>query len=201
MELPGTIASHCAATHKFKAKTEKGFSVHDLLVTMTIVSVTATSVVSVRGMMERQRITTEVNSLVGMLALTRSEAVKRGAAIVLCPTTDSETCDRPSTDYTSWGQGMMLFVDTDNSRSHDASEPVVRYHGPTAPIVIKTSNYRTKAVYEPDGTALGGSNATWTVCGGSGNTARYVVLLGTGRVRTSDKPADGRADSTYERCP
>ena len=196
------LSSH---TRRFSVATRyarsRGFSLYDLLTTLTVVGVVTASGAGFMNIVHSTAQTAEINTLIAHLNLTRSEAVKRGQDVVLCPSTDGRSCDRPQ-DPTWWHRGMLLFVDRDGDRQPDTGAPVIRAHQlSTAALQIKTPSGRPRVVYQPNGVASG-TNLTFTLCDPRGtSSARYVIVSNTGRARVSSIPPDGRADEASERCP
>lgn len=56
------------------------------------------------------------------LQFTRSEAIKRGVQVSLCPSSDSATCLTTNT----WHKGWIVFSDADGSGSLNSSDTVLR---------------------------------------------------------------------------
>ena len=63
---------------------------------------------------------------------------------------------------------------------------------------ILTSTGRRRIIYQPDGTVLGGSNATFRLCGESDERHNRAVIVSlTGRARSSGTDASNQP----VRCP
>jgi type IV fimbrial biogenesis protein FimT len=180
----------------------RGYTLHELLVTLTLVGVTAAAGLETWQMLQSVRQSTEVNEFLALLALARSEAVTRRSHIVLCPSATGEDCETPSGGHTAWHAGVLLFADRDGDRRLDEDEPILRRRSPAAAgLTVKSSRSRARLVYQPDGTT-GGTNMTFTFCDRRGTAfVRYLVVSNTGRARVASKPPDGRADEDSERCP
>ena len=165
-----------------KQHTVHGYTLLELLVSLAVAMILAMISTSwLPRVIQESRLTTAVNQLVSGLHLARSEAVKRGSRVVLCPTPDHVYCG----DSSDWRHGWLLFV-SESDRERDADEPILQT-GATlgAGVLLQASNHRKRIVYQPDGSA-GGSNASFTFCS-QGNLARprVVCLSNTGRPRLS----------------
>jgi type IV fimbrial biogenesis protein FimT len=182
------------------ARHSRGYSLHDVLVTLAVVGSATTAVASLHGVVQSHQRTTGVNDLMATLNLARSTAVTRGAETVLCPSRDNLNCSTAGGEQTLWHGGMMLFVDENDDGHRAGSEPLVHTHTPdTSQIRIKSSPARARVVFQPNGFSRG-TTVTFTVCAGS-NPARYIVLNNAGRARVSSLPGDGRIDEIHEMCP
>lgn len=114
-----------------------GFTLLELMVTLIVLSVLLT--VAVPGFFQTirsNRAAANANELVTALSIARSEAVRRGARITLCPTTDGSGCNG------TWTQRWMLFADTaatDTAAPGFAAANVIReWSAPGGDAVIAT---------------------------------------------------------------
>ncbi len=132
--------------------------------------------------------TTAVNSMALHLHLARSEAVKRGVPVVLCPSTDGQSC----LNSFEWQQGFILFVDDNRNRSPDGSETVLRFQQPNRHRVrILTSVGRKRLIYQPSGMSPG-STATITICDLTATVdPKALIVSNSGRPRLSTTRPDG----------
>ena len=86
----------------------RGFSLIELLVTITIASIIAgLAAPSFSKMMNANRIQTSASALQGDMMFARAEAAKRGTSVSLCPSADQQTC----ITSTSWQSGWIVFAD------------------------------------------------------------------------------------------
>lgn len=166
------------------------FTLVELIITLAVtITVLAVAVPGYRSLTAGS-VTTAVNSMAAHLHLARSEAIKRGIQVVLCPSTDGKTC----LDGFEWQEGFIVYADVNENRKPDEKDLLLRFHQPDSRhIRILTSTGRKKLVYQPSGMSPG-STATITVC----DTTRYaspraIVVSNTGRPRLSDNRPDGGA--------
>ena len=173
--------------------TQQGLTLPELLVSLSIISTLSISAVTqVNALIQQNRMTTEVNRFVAALQLARSEAVKHGRRVVLCPSRDANNCGT-STD---WSQGWILFASDD--REHDPDERLLRTGMPLAAgLDLRSGNRRKRIVYQPDGSS-GGTNSSFTFCDNRRQASpRVICLSNTGRARLTHTRCNGRPIS----CP
>lgn len=178
-----------------------GFTLYELLIVLSIASMLAAIGTSLWQIVQKNRQAAEVNQLLAILALARSEAIRRGQNTVLCPSADGVMCDLPQGELTWWHRGTLLFADANGNGSRDAQEPVLRTtQAVDAGLTIK-SRLRRRITFRPTGLSPG-STITLTVCDGRGTEhARYVIVSNAGRARVSSRPPVGSADSVALHCP
>jgi type IV fimbrial biogenesis protein FimT len=87
-------------------KVNSGFSLVELMVVITIVAILmGIGVPSYRYVTNSNRISAEVNGLLGDLQFARSEALKEGGTVTVCPPdTTGKVCGNSST----WDQGWIV---------------------------------------------------------------------------------------------
>lgn len=102
-----------------------GFTLTELVVVMTIVGIlTAIGVPSFKYVTTSNRMSTEVNALLGDMQFARSQAVKEGQTVTICTSTDGATC--VGTGGVNWQVGWIVFLDTNGNHVVDANEAVLR---------------------------------------------------------------------------
>lgn len=141
---------------------------------------------STRDWLPRMHQRHEAEALVQALQLARSEAIKRGRRVDVCPSADLATCDAGP-----WDHGWIVFADPDRDGQRDPGEGVVRVepaagHGVTVRANRPVARYVS---FTAEGHARMTSGAlqmgTFTVCL-RGQTAIDVVLANGGRPRLAE---------------
>lgn len=168
----------------------RGLTVVELIVTLAVAAILgAVALPAWTLVADRARITATANGLLGHLHYARNEAVTRHANVSLCPSGDGLAC---SGEPTGWHAGYLVFVDSDNSRTREAGEQILRHADAAGPgIRLHTTAGRPAIRFMPDGAAWG-TNATFSVCAdGNAGQNRAVILLGTGRARVDRLRPDG----------
>ena len=102
----------------------RGFSLIELLVTIAIAAIIAgVAAPSFSKMVNANRIQTAASALQSDMMYARTEAVKRGLPVSICPSTDQATC----TTTNAWANGWIVFNDVNGSGTIDStSDKVLR---------------------------------------------------------------------------
>ena len=167
----------------------RAFSLHEMLIAMAVAStLTTIGISSFQLIVLNQRMSGAINTLVTALHLARSEAIKRHASAVLCPSPDGRRCVNGSHD---WEAGFLLYIDRNDNRAVDADETVVRVFGTSDGLQLRSKSGRDDVRYLPNGLASG-ANTTFTVCDARGrSTPKAVIVSNAGRVRTATRMPGG----------
>ena len=160
------------------------------MVTLSIAGILSTTGVSVYGLVNRERMTAHINTIIGHLHLARSEAIKRSQPVVMCKSRSGIAC----TPDASWSEGWLIYADANNNKRQDPDESVIRVQqalqGKVALRFGETGKYH-RVTYHPSGRAT--PNATFTLCSQTRpKRARAVILYWTGRPRASAKYSRGK---------
>lgn len=143
------------------ARRTRGFTILELMITVAVLAViVGIGVPSYQDMMRRNRLAAQTNTFVGTLAIARSEAVKRGVLVTVCPANDplkQESCG-PGDDWAT--NGLIVFTDgfgsigvvdadDDDDQEDDA---IIQRIAPGAPGINVSNEVDLNLVsYRPDG--------------------------------------------------
>ncbi len=95
----------------------------ELLITMTVVGILlGIAVPSYRYVTYSNRASSEVNALLGEMQLARSEALKEGQFVTVCPSTNATSC----APTTTWNTGWIVFSDVNGNATVDADDTILR---------------------------------------------------------------------------
>ncbi len=159
-----------------------GMTLLELLVTLAVVGIlVAIGVPSMTTFIKNDRITTQINTLVGHLALARSEAVKRAAPVSVCVSSNTTVC----TGGTNWEQGWIVYVDTNGNGTRDGGEEILRAQQLLEGGVTLTPQIiASQVAYDYRGFADAASVGSFSLCDERGaNYGRAIAISNTGRVR------------------
>lgn len=174
------LASGARATRK-----SYGFTLHETLVALTIISLLGVGAVAFARLLRSTHVTTQVNTLIANLYFARSEAIKRGHPVTLCKSDSGVAC----TEDSAWHDGWIIITDANGNGERDGDDQVLRVSpklegGTTLTFSawgVGTGKYVS---YAPSGMTM--KNGTFRFCNIDGpEYARAVILIQSGRVRTS----------------
>ena len=148
------------------AVTEAGFTLTELMVAIAIVAILGMyAVPNFQGLMVRSTIRSLSADLGGDIGFARSEAIRLGSAVSVCPAANADgTACATGKD---WKDGWIVFRESSSTLNGtlDAGEKILRQHGP-----LSGSDYK---IVRTDA----GNGALTFVGGGSSRTGAASSLL------------------------
>jgi len=98
-------------------KKSAGFTIVELMITIVVLGIAlAFAVPNMQQVIMSNRLTSQLNLLSSNLALARNEAVKQNDFVIVCATTDGESCADAGEP---WESGWMVFVDRNRDLTPD----------------------------------------------------------------------------------
>jgi type IV fimbrial biogenesis protein FimT len=178
------------------AVSRRGTSLVELLVVLALAGILAGAAMpAFSDLLRRQRLRTAANDLLAAIDLTRSQAIARGAKVLMAPLEPAGM---------DWRLGWAVFVDQNGNRRPDAGEPLIYRHEALADGFNISSKFSSGAApsylaYNGAGRPCSAGNslaARWgTLSLEQGEETRNIKINMLGRVRVCD-PAKDRANCT-----
>lgn len=160
-----------------------GATLLEAMITLVIVAILMS--LGIPGMIDfvrNARRDSQVSDLVVALNYARSEAIKRGHQVTLCPSLDGHNCNGDML----WETGWIVFADPNTNGIVDNGELVMRAREATSSGGTVRSGKR-RLTYQRDGFSTG-FNDTLRVCDQRGTAeARSVIVSMQGRVRVASQ--------------
>lgn len=161
-------------------KKNSGFTLLELLITVALISIVmAIAVPSMTTFTQNDRLTTNINALIGQLAYARSEAVKRSQQVSICASNNAASCTGGN-----WQDGWIVYIDADGDNSFTAGEEILRAQQALQGANTLTTAIGTQVTYDYRGFVNAASVGSFLLCDGrSGPYGKTIRISTTGRVR------------------
>ena len=169
-------------------KNRHGFSLIELLVTLSIASVLVSyALPSISNLRSNKTLQNERDRLTVSFAFARNFAITQQKNVVVCPSLSRIQCDNQS----NWYQGWIVFEDTNRNRVKDENEQLLQYENPMNNIVKATSSvFRSKIRFNSVGFAPG-TNVSINFCDMRGaEYALAIIINNAGRIKQSKPISD-----------
>lgn len=157
----------------------QGFSLIELIMAITILATfLSIALPGFQRFVVSNRLTVQINELVGDLSLARNEASTRGRNVSVCIAANSTSC---ATSGTDWAAGHLIWVDTNGNGSLDpGNNEIIKYVAPLEGGVSLTTAGPT-VTFRHGGGLTTASTLTFTLCSPGTTTGRTLTLPFTGR--------------------
>lgn len=161
------------------SKRSQGFSLVELMVAITILGVLlAIALPGFQSFVTQNRLTAQINELVGDLSLARNESSTRGRNVNVCMAASATAC---ATSGTDWAVGRLIWVDTNGNGALDSgNNEIIKYTAPLEGGVSLNNASGPLVTFRPGG-GLTASAMTFTLCAPGTVTGRTATLPFTGR--------------------
>lgn len=158
----------------------RGFTLVELMMAIAILAILAMiAIPSFIALITNNRVSSQVNLVIGSINVARSEAVKHGRAASLCASSNGTSCTG-----TDLGAGWIVFDDIGADGTVDTADTVIKIYpampgGMSAPFTV--ANITFLGTGRPVG-AFSGANMN--VCPpAAGDYCRYICINSQGRPR------------------
>ena len=167
-------------------KKNSGFTLLELIITVALIAIVTTfAIPSITTFTKNDRLTTNINTLIGHLAYARSEAVKLSQQVSICISSNTTSCTGGN-----WQDGWIVYIDADGSNTFTAGEQVLRAQQALDGANTLTTAVGTQVTYDYRGFVTAASVGSFLLCDArSGAFGKTIRISTTGRVRVEDGSA------------
>lgn len=164
----------------------RGFTLVELLIVLAVGSILLAIAVPGYGfLMNTSRLAAVTNDLVSALQLARSEAIKHGARVTVCKTSNPMAAQAFCDNTANWHEGWLVFSDDGVRGVIDSGDTLLRVQGRLSGGANITSSSPYHYVsYRPSGMSQGSNglaNGTISVC--LEGSRRDIIISRAGRIR------------------
>ena len=161
----------------------RGFTLIELLATILVLVLLVTiALPSFQRFVISNRLSAQINELVGDLSQARGEAAARSQQVQMCIAASSTTCASSGND---WAAGRILWVDINRNGSLDGSTEILKYvpplEGGVTLVATGPSSAFTITFLAYGGLAPGNSTWTFKLCSPGETKGRRVIVPLSGR--------------------
>ncbi|MGA2562942.1 MAG: GspH/FimT family pseudopilin [Steroidobacteraceae bacterium] len=137
----------------FHGRSSRGVTLVEMLTVIAMISLLmALGLPSYRYVTNRNRISAEVNGLLGDLQYARLEAVKEGQSVSLCVSSNGATCLASS----AWQNGWIVFSDVNGNGQLGAGDTLLKVQSPFGSTdTFNASNNIEWVTFNREGFAVG----------------------------------------------
>ena len=181
---------------------QSGFSMVELMVVLAISAILlGLAAPSFTTLVKKSKVTSAVNTFLADARFARSEAVRLGTTVTICPSTNSETGSASGPTCAGgadWKSGWIVFMDQNKNgnRNYDADasldDRVLRRQGPLGSIEIQEQGTPSPIKFSATGRLVNAASTTTLKFGGNFDVSLErnvcVSVGGRARVETSDEP-------------
>lgn len=175
-----------------KRALRRGFTLLELLVATVVVAVTASlAPPSYRALIQQAELLQQIYAFDAALNLARSEAVKRGRSVALCPSASPDPAGAQCAGA-DWEQGWIVFVDRNGNGGFDAGEDLLRASGPLVSGYTLRGSAATLCAGSPcvvtlDAEGVPNAAGVFMLChDGALDPSRAILLSSIGRISLAD---------------
>ncbi len=191
------VTRTCASSGASPREAARGLSIVEVMVVLALAAILASvAIPSLQGTMQMNRLETASNQFVAALSMARSEAVKQGARVTVCPAAAGLPCPLVTVYPTDWSQGWNVCCTPSSNPAATAAVPTnppaaVTSSGPLAAPMTLWGNV-SAITFDPMGRLPVGTSAgdfLFCVDGVDAKNSRGITIVARGRVHM-DLPSE-----------
>lgn len=172
--------------HGKKGKPAKGFTLLELLVTVTVAALLlATGVPGFRAIIMNSRLVGQTNEFVTAINVARSSAVRYQRNATVCLSSDFDAAVPSCDGGTDWSTGWIVWVDRNRDSAPSAGE-ILSVHEPLSGSLSLMSTAANRFTYDARGFAVVAGDDLTLCDGRAGETGRVISVNDAGRTSVAE---------------
>jgi type IV fimbrial biogenesis protein FimT len=155
------LASTLRGTSAPSMKRISGITLVETLTVITIVAILLTiGIPMFTYVSNANRMSSEVNGLLGDMLYARSEAIKEGQTVSVCSSANPSAAAPTCSGSTAWQSGWIVFSDVNGNGAVGAGDTILRIQRPfSASDTFNANNAMSVVTFNREGFALGLANS------------------------------------------
>jgi type IV fimbrial biogenesis protein FimT len=166
-----------------------GFTLIEALTVITIAAILLTiGIPMFTYVSNANRMSSEVNGLLGDMLYARSEAIKEGQTVSVCSSANPSAAAPTCSGSTAWQSGWIVFSDVNGNGAVGAGDTILRIQRPfSASDTFNANNAMSVVTFNREGFALGLANSilvTLHAVVPNASTTRCLAISIVGQLKT-----------------
>lgn len=166
-----------------------GFTLIELMVTLAVVTIlAAVAVPNMRTIIQNNRISTQVNSLLADISLARSEAIRGSVNVQICTWNSTANPSNPACDGgNDWSGGRVICADRDNDGVFCEAGELVRSREGIAPMTLTPAIAASSFIFNTRGAPA--TVVNFRLCDDRGTaSAKPITITNIGQASVPSSP-------------
>lgn len=178
--------SRLSLDDKFIMKTQNGFTLIELMITVSLLAVMMTlGVPAFQSTIQSNTVAAKSNAFLSAVKIARSEATKRRDSVIICASDTQTNCNNTN----GWSDGWIVFVDDGLTTGvFDVGEDIITsYLLPTGFTVARAAGGADQIIFSATGISDSTVGEFFDFCITNATNGRNFVVERSGIVSATDK--------------
>lgn len=168
-----------------------GFTIIELMITLLVAAIlVGAGIPALSDFVSERSLAADISRFNGALAIARSEAITRGKNVVVCPSSDGESC----LASTEWAGGWIVFRDLNSDQAADlgtkscaATEDCILRYDQGMKDATKLTAGANYLGFNGRGERIAGSSTSLKICSSKARTVSTLTVAPSGSVSIAKK--------------
>jgi type IV fimbrial biogenesis protein FimT len=180
---------------RFAPRTTRGFTLIELVVTMTVLAILAAlAAPNFADFMRRNAVETQANEFLGALRLARSTAISQNRFVSICPSKNASAAEPACEDSNDFSVGWIMYTSPASSAVYASTDKLVRVAQSVSNVSLIAQNEGKIITFSARGSSPAGALSLFLCAKRGGDAVGQSTIRATGR--RFDVQASGRSGIT-----